>query len=106
MRITVLRGDKSEFNNVEIREPVMQDVINAERITGRTDGVEFQLALLSQCGTFDGRTLPPEDLRGLSMKDFLSISTELLGTDMRDLLKELLGQQSTLPEKPQPASKE
>ena len=79
---------------VEINEPLMDDVILAERVTGKTDGVDFQLALLSQVGTFDGQKLPMEDLRRLSMKDFLSISQELLGMDIAALLKELVSQSS------------
>jgi hypothetical protein len=72
----------------------MEDVILAERVTGKTDGVEFQLALLSQVGTFDGQKLPMEELRRLSMKDFLSIAEQLLGTDIAALLRELVGQSS------------
>lgn len=107
MKITVNKATgRLSFREVEMNEPLMEDVILAERITGKTDGVEFQLALLAQVGIFDGKKLPPEELRGLSMKDFLSISTELLGTDMRALLKELLGQQSISPEKQEQDSKE
>ncbi len=101
MEIVVAKADKKkQFTKIEIREALMSDVIQAERMTGKTDGMEFQLALLSQVGTFDGEKLPPEGLQGLSMKDFLSISTELLGADMRDLLTALLGQPSTSLGKP------
>jgi hypothetical protein len=100
MKIAVVKAEKRRrFERVEIREPLMQDVILAERVTGKTEGVEFQLALLSQVGTFDGQRLPPEELKGVSMQDFLAISTELLGSDMRALLAALLGQQSPSPGK-------
>lgn len=94
MEIKVTKSPKLEITAVEVREPLMEDVVQAERIAGKTEGAEFQLALLSQVGTFDGQKLPPEDLRRLSMKDFLSITNELLGSAMGDLLTALLAQQS------------
>lgn len=98
LNITVKKPDNQlRPKEVEIIEPLMENVILAERITGKTDGVEFQLALLSQLGTFDGEKLPPEELRRLSMKDFLSIASELLGTDIAALLKELVGQSLASP---------
>lgn len=105
MEIKVVKSPKKkDFKKVEIREPLMEDVILAERIAGKTEGAEFQLALLAQVGTFDGEKQPPEELRGLSMKDFLSVSTELLGSDIRDLLMGLVGPQSALQGKQEPAS--
>jgi len=94
LKINVVKSDKLDVKTVEIREPLMDDVILAERVAGKTDGVDFQLALLSQVGTFDGQKLPMEELRRLAMKDFLSISEELLGMDIAALLKELAGQSS------------
>jgi hypothetical protein len=107
VKITVEKATgKAKFEEVVVREPLMKDVILAERVTGKTEGVSFQLALLSQCGTFDGQKLPPEALEGLTMQDFLSISTELLGSDIQAILAELLGQQSTSQGKPEAGSTE
>lgn len=78
MKITKVETKKPYTpENVELREPLVEDLIAAERISGKLDGVEFTTALISQIGTFDGANLPPEELRRLSSKDFLALSAEL-----------------------------
>jgi len=70
-----------------MREPLVEDLIMAERISAKVDGVEFTAALLSQITIFDGASLPPEGLRRLSSKDFLDLSRELdsLGVTMSQI---------------------
>ena len=77
MKITKKESNRLQFKEVELREPVVGDLIHAERVTGKVDGVDFSVALLSAIGTFDGKTLPPEELSKLSAADFLALSREL-----------------------------
>ena len=77
MKITRKAVDTLTFKTVELRDPIVDDLLKAERIAGKAEGLEFTLVLLSQVGTFDGKALPPEELRRLSSKDFLDISMEL-----------------------------
>lgn len=79
MKITKVKGAEKplQIKEVSMREPLVEDLIMAERIAGKVDGVEFTAALLSQIATFDGQPLPPEELRRLSSKDFLTLSGEL-----------------------------
>jgi hypothetical protein len=90
MEITVQPAAKRlAFEVVEIREPLMEDVVIAERISGKTDGVDFQLALLSQIGTFDGEAKVYEDLRQLPMKDFMTITAHVFNEEIRAVMKKL-----------------
>ncbi len=79
MKITKVEGNKKplQVTEVEIRESLVEDLINAERISGKTQGFEFLAAVLSQVGTFDGQALPPEELKRLPLKDFLGLASEL-----------------------------
>lgn len=74
MKVTKKSGNNVTFREVELREALVADMLAAERMSGRVEGYEFSLALLSQIGTFDGQTLPPDELRRLSVKDFLAIA--------------------------------
>lgn len=74
MKVTKKSGNSVTFKEVELREALVADMLAAERISGKAEGYEFSLALLSQIGTFDGQALPPDELRRLSVKDFLAIA--------------------------------
>lgn len=78
-----------EINEVDIRDALVEDLIQAERIAGKPQGFEFLLAVLSQVGTYDGQALPPEELRRLKGKDFLDLSEELGLMDAETLQTEL-----------------
>lgn len=69
MKIIKKEAAKSEFKEVEVREALAGDLSAAERITGKTEGVEYTIAVISQCCVFDGQKLPPEALGGLSTTD-------------------------------------
>jgi hypothetical protein len=79
MKITKIESVKPSLKveEVEIRQPLVDDLLKAERIAGKAEGLAFMLALLSQVGMFDGKALPPEELERLSSKDFLEISKDL-----------------------------
>lgn len=78
MKITREGGKEPlKFKEVKLREPLVEDLLAAERISGKLEGVAFTTALISQIGTFDGKPQPPEELGRLSSKDFLALSGEL-----------------------------
>ena len=81
------------FNEVEIREPMVEDLIWAERAVGNASGIEFALAVLSRIATFDGKQLYPEDLKKLKAKDFLALSKAIETFGLEELAKELLSSQ-------------
>ncbi|NJD38450.1 MAG: phage tail assembly protein [Geobacter sp.] len=98
MKVTKIESVKPslKIEEVEIRQPLVDDLLKAERIAGKADGLAFMLALLSQVGTFDGKALPPEELERLSSKDFLTLSDEV---DLRDVPATLPSGSSISPEK-------
>lgn len=98
MKVTKVESVKPslKIEEVEIRQPLVDDLLKAERIAGKADGLAFMLALLSQVGTFDGKALPPEELERLSSKDFLMLSDEV---DLRAVPATLPTGSSTSPEK-------
>lgn len=98
MKVTKIESGKPslQVKEVEIRQPLVDDLLKAERIAGKAEGLAFMLALLSQVGTFDGKPLPPEELERLSSKDFLTLSDEV---DLRDAPATSPTGSSTSPEK-------
>lgn len=75
MKVTRVENEVKplKFNEVGIREPLVGDLITAERISGKTEGYEYAAAVISQVGTFDRQSLPPEEIRRISKTDFLSL---------------------------------
>lgn len=74
MKITKIESKPFKPETVEIREPLVEDMIKAERIVGKATGIEFINAILSQVCTFDGKPQPPEEVQRLSSNDFLTLS--------------------------------
>jgi len=70
-------ADALVFAEVEFREPTVADMLQAERLAGKGEGIEYLVALVSLVATFDGRQLVPEDLRRMSLPDFLQLSQEI-----------------------------
>lgn len=80
MKIVKKQADQMQFNEVEIREATVGDLIQAERIAGKTDGIAFVAALLSQVATFDGQKLPAEELYKLSATDLAELGNAVAPT--------------------------
>lgn len=90
MKITKTENEAAlKIEEVNLRKPIVADLIAAERISGKSQGFEFLAAVVSQVGKFDGKSLLPEDLQRMSGNDFLSLSTELDLVDQPTLPKEL-----------------
>lgn len=85
MKVTKVESKSFKPEAVEIREPLVDDLIAAERISGKSQGFEFLSAVASQVCTFDGVKQPPEEVRRLSSKDFLSLADELDIADVQTL---------------------
>lgn len=81
MKIIKKQSDVLKFNEVEVREAMVGDLIQAERVAGKPDGVAFVAALLSQVATFDGKKLPPEELHRLSAADMTALGNAAAPTE-------------------------
>lgn len=80
------------FNQVELREPLVGDLIIAEKMA-EDRGAEFVLYLLSRIATFDGREVSPEELKKMRLKDFFLLAKSLEEIGLQELAKELLSSQ-------------
>lgn len=79
MKITVNKSEnKVSIKEIRIDEPTVQHIIDAARISGANEGMEFMAALISQICTFDGQAMPYEDLTKLPAKIFLELSGALI----------------------------
>ena len=63
--------------DVQIREPLVEDLINAERVSGKSSGFEFLAAVAASVCIFDGAAQPVEEVQKLSAADFLELSVAL-----------------------------
>lgn len=73
MKIKKVESKCLQFEEVEVREATVGDLIQAQRIAGNIEGVEFVAALLSQTATFDGKKLPAEELHKLAAIDMVEL---------------------------------
>jgi hypothetical protein len=80
VKIVKQESNSLKFETVELREATVGDLIQAERIAGRADGIGFVAALLSQVATFDGQKLPAEELNRLSASDLAELGNAVAPT--------------------------
>ncbi len=73
MKIVKQDSDVLRFDTVAVRDATVGDLIQAERIAGKAEGMAFVAALLAQVATFDGKKLPAEDLHRLSAADLAEL---------------------------------
>ncbi len=78
-----------EFREIEIREPLVEDLIAAERMSEEGNAFSLIVALISRIASFDGKRLPPEDVRRLRVKDFLALSRALTEAGLGDIAEQL-----------------
>jgi hypothetical protein len=85
MKINKVEGALKPFipQIVDMREPLVDDLVTAEVMSGKNQGYEFLSSVISRCCTFDGQTVPPEDVKRLRMIDFLGL-TDALGLNGRE----------------------
>lgn len=88
MKVTKTESNFFKPDNVEMRDALVEDLIAAERTTGKIQGFEFLSAVVSQVCVFDGQKLPPEEVKRLSVTDFLELSESLGILDAQTLQSE------------------
>lgn len=80
MKITIEKStDKLEIKNVTVREPLVEDFLEAQKYEDQT---KMSMALISQICTFDSKKLTMEELEKLPLSSFLELSTELASTGL------------------------
>ncbi|MCX7911193.1 MAG: phage tail assembly protein [Endomicrobia bacterium] len=92
-KVKKIESDSIAFNEIAIREPLVEDLIMAERIAGSDTGINFALAVISRIAEFDGKTMTVEELRRLKAKDFLLLAKDIADAGLEDAAKELLSSQ-------------
>ena len=93
MIITFEETTTPKYKEVKIRKPHVEDLIQAERIAGNSDGLNYALALMSRIATFDEEKQPVEELKKLAAEDFLQLSQALMGSGLSELAKQLSSSQ-------------
>jgi len=93
MEIKFKKADSPNFKVIEVREPLVEDLIKAERLAGGTEGLTFALTLISLITTFDGRTLDIDDIKKLPMSFFLKLSQAFSQIGLEELAKQLSSSQ-------------
>lgn len=80
MKIVKKQNDLPVFGEVEVREATVGDLVQAERIAGKAEGMTFVVALISQVATFDGKKLPAEELYKMSASDLAELGNAVAPT--------------------------
>lgn len=83
-RVRIVRRSGDEYTDIEMREPLVQDAISAEKMTD-DQGFEFACAIVSQVTTFDGKKLPLEDVTKLPLTLFFELSQGLMALGLDQL---------------------
>ena len=89
MKITKKESTSPKYNEVDMREPLVADMVQAHRVSGATEGATFEAALMAQICTFDGKQLAMEDVEALSIDDFFLLKDTLFGGALTALAKQL-----------------
>lgn len=85
--IKVNKKSRVKFKEIEFDEPTVRDCLHAVRISGKEEGLEYQAALLSVIGKFDGKKVTMEDLLEMPQADFLELRDGFLAAMERELQK-------------------
>lgn len=75
MKITTVKSQTSAYKAIEIREPLVEDIIESQKHDGET---KQTAAMISQICTFDGVQLTMEDVQKLPLSLFLELQAELI----------------------------
>lgn len=83
-KYTIKKKEETEgfqFKELSYREVVFEDMIAAQRISGESEGNQFNLAIVAQTCEFDGKKATYEDLQKLKWADFLELRSLLTDCD-------------------------
>lgn len=73
MKITKKKTKAREFAEAEVRQVTVSDMIQAERVAGKGEGIAFIAAVIAQASTFDGEKQPMEVVAEISAADFFDL---------------------------------
>ncbi len=73
MKITKKEANAREFAEAEVRQVTVADMIQAERVAGKGEGIAFISAVIAQVATFDGAKQPMEVVAEISAGDFFDL---------------------------------
>jgi len=93
MEVKFKKAQAPEFKEIEVREPLVEDLVKAEVLAGSAEGLNFAIALISLITTFDGKKLGPEEIKRLPMSFFLKLSQALSQIGLEELAKQLSSSQ-------------
>lgn len=93
MKIKVVKQTTAPYKLIEVREPIVEDIIEAQKYEG---AVQSSAALIAQICTFDGKQITVEDAQKLPLSVFLDLQAELMsagvmGSKSKGALLHLLG---------------
>ena len=95
MQITKNKEVFPEYENIEVREPLVSDVIEAQRVAGTASGRAYEAALIAQVATFDGKTLVMEDVKKIPERFFFEIYDAVMNGELTKLVDLFLSSQNT-----------
>ena len=95
MQITKKKEVFPEYENIEVREPLVSDVIEAQRVAGTASGRAYEAALVAQVCTFDGNKLVMEDIVKIPERFFFEIFDAVMNGDLTKLVDMFLSSQIT-----------
>ena len=95
MHITKKEEVFPEYDNIEVREPLVEDVIEAQRVAGTASGRAYEAALVAQVCTFDGKKLVMEDVKKIPERFFFDIYDAVMNGELKKLVDMFLSSQNT-----------
>ncbi|MGE4402850.1 MAG: hypothetical protein AB7F61_14340 [Desulfobulbus sp.] len=73
MKITKKEITVRAFAEAEVQAVTVNDMIQAERVTGKGEGIAFIAAVIANATTFDGKKQPMEVVAEISAADFFDL---------------------------------
>ena len=91
MKIKVTKSAANTYKLIEVREPLVEDIIESQKYEGDTQSAA---ALIAQICTYDGKQITMEDVQKLPLSLFLDLQAELMSAGVlgsKEALSRLLG---------------
>lgn len=95
MKITKKKEEFPKYENVEVREVLVEDVIQAELVSEAKHGKKYEAALVAQIATFDGKKLTMEDIIKLPESFFFDIYDAAMNGEVKKLVDMFLSSASS-----------
>lgn len=91
MKIKVTKSAANTYKLIEVREPLVEDIIESQKYEG---DAQSSAALIAQICTFDGKQITMEDAQKLPLSVFLDLQAELMSAGFlgsKEVLSRLFG---------------